>query len=147
MLPVRTGDIAPPSKMIIQTDGLRGRGEDYRPGYKILRRRAGIVLRLGDPFCNRHIAGRLDESFELLIGDFSLIDEEPVHRHAMHWLSIAKHRRVASHPEFPAVNPHHVLGNGTWWRGVHSVMPGCRPDAHHKHEDSRSNHESSILLA
>ena len=78
MPPVGALHECPPLRPVAQIDRMPRRREDQRAGIEHVRQRAGIVLRVGRDFRERHVAGRPDEFLELPVGDRRAVDPESV---------------------------------------------------------------------
>src|SRR5262249_24271007 len=112
MTPVRTRDVAPPLKVIIQRNGSLWRSKDHRAGHKVFRWGPGIFIRTGDSFSDRHVAGRGYKTLKVFIRDFSRVHKEAIDPHAMDGPRISKHREIASHPKLATGYPHHPVRRG-----------------------------------
>jgi hypothetical protein len=76
MPPVRAVNEPPPGADIVKAHRLVRFDEDERPGLQHLRRRAGIILRIGGELGERHVARRGDEFGEACVGDGISVDPE-----------------------------------------------------------------------
>ena len=100
--PGRTRHPGPPARGVVQRHRPRGPGEDQRPGDQDVGVDPGIVLRVGRPLRDRHVAALLDEPRELRHGDRRAIEQE------------AGHPRPADRAflRVEALRPHPELGAG-----------------------------------
>ena len=99
----------PPVGEVAQVD-LAGRLDEHqRAGEQLVGKRARIVLGPGRDLAEGHVAGRLDEAREALVGhrraiDPEAVDGDPVHR------PLFRVVLVRSHAERPPRDPDHVGG-------------------------------------
>jgi hypothetical protein len=65
--PVRTELEGPPSRPVVQINGMPGRRKDERPGPQHVRKRARVIRSLRLQFRKGHVAGGVDEAEKLAI--------------------------------------------------------------------------------
>ncbi len=108
--PIGARCVAPPLQRIVERDGRGGRDEHGGARYEFVHRNAGKITGLQRPFCDGDVTSRLDEPFELGVGDRRAVHPEPVDFDQVHGQGVGHAAVLASHPEPTPGNPGHAVG-------------------------------------
>ena len=123
MPPVRTGDVGPPLKIIVEWNLVIGRRKNNRSCDQIFGGSSRKLFFCRGPFRDGDISGRFNELLELFVRHRRRIHPESVDTHAVdrpgiiggHWhLAAAPAVCGCAHREFASGNPDHPLRGVAW---------------------------------
>ena len=132
--PVRSPDVIPPLKLVVQRDSVVGRREHDGTGDEVLRGRARKVFRARFLFRYRDVTSGSNKFAELRVRDVGLVHPETIDVHPVDRAGIQSTvhpgfrtgwRIHGAHGEFAAWNPNHACGS---LRNCLSGICSCRDE-------------------